>query len=219
MNTATAPTAAPPSITVHGHAQRFIKPDRVTFRFTLNLVAPSIREAEAALLQQRSRLLGALTPLLPAKRQVESTGLRLGPHHVYEKHRYAFKGFQATEALSLRLPLGPSTTRDILHAVADQLDSIELRLHYSAKRSAATAKAARTAAVRDAQTKATQFATAAGQQLGPLLRLTDDADPEPGFRIHASTVSESSLASDADTAPEAIPFTASIRVTWELAAP
>lgn len=213
MNDSTASPAAPPTITVVGHAERFVKPDRVTFRFTLSLVAPSVREAEASLLRQRTQLLNALTPLLPPGRQVESAGLHLGPHHVYENHRHVFKGFEATECLSLRLPLGPDTTRNVLHAVADQLDSIDLRLHYSAKCHTSATEAARTGAVHDARQKATQFAAAADQQLGRLLRLTDHVN-DSNFRVEACTTSE--LAGDPDAAPESISVSATIRAVWEL---
>lgn len=205
------PSVAPPSITVHGQGRRLVTPDRVTFHFALSVVAPSVRDAETALVAQRVRLLEALKPLVPPDRPVQSAGLRLAPHHVYEQHRYVFQGFQATESLTLRLPLATDTSRAVLHAVASEMDALQLSIHYAAKDTAAAAAAARTAAVHDAQLKATQLA-AADQKLGRLLRLTD-TDDEPAFRVQASTVSE--RAPD-DVPPEAIPVTATISAIWEL---
>ncbi len=206
-----------PTVAVTGRGRRELRPDSVEFHFVIEGVYPSVRDAEAQLHRRRAALLSALEPHRGPDTRLTCADPRIAPHHEYEHHARAFKGFKASDHLILRAPHTPGFVNAVLHSIAAQIENLAVTVRHRSKQTAAAQRSARAEAVRDARREASHFAEAAGHQLGRLLRRSDTAPASE----HAGGQLELMRYSLPDSEPveidpESDAVTAEVHAVWEL---
>lgn len=170
---------APRTLTVSGTGSVALVPDMVTVTLGVHHEAPTAQEA----LQKMSEALGPVLAHLAesgvAERDIQTSGLSLGPVRVYpEGEAPRLTGYTASSTVSVRL-------RE-LDAVGAVLDSVigeganELSgISFSLADPAAAENEARRAAVMDARARAETYAEAAGVSLGEVQSISESGGGGP----------------------------------------
>src|SRR6185437_1125523 len=137
-------------------------------------VSSALQEANQAV----NRVTAALRSAGVASADIQTAGLSIQPN--YRADSQIPDGYQVSEDITATLRRISAAGAQIQAAVqaggnAVTVDGVSLNLTDT---SALLARA-RAAAVADARHKAAQYASAAGQQLGPVISITDQASAQP----------------------------------------
>jgi uncharacterized protein len=165
-------------ITVTGTGTVSGTPDQLVLSMGVSVNAASVGTALSDASQAVRQVTAALRARGVAASDIQTTGLSIQPS--YRANSQTPDGYGVTESLNATLRRLASAGGQIDAAVraggnATTVDGISLNL---ADTSGLLARA-RAAAVADARVKASQYARALGQSLGPVVSVTDQAAPEP----------------------------------------
>ncbi len=165
-------------ITVTGTGTVSGTPDQLVLSMGVSVNAASVGSALSDASQAVRQVTAALRARGVAASDIQTAGLSIQPS--YRPNSSTLDGYGVTESLNATLRRLASAGRQIDAAVraggnATTVEGISLNL---ADTSGLLARA-RAAAVADARVKASQYARALGQSLGPVVSVTDQAAPEP----------------------------------------
>ncbi|HEY7143603.1 MAG TPA: SIMPL domain-containing protein [Streptosporangiaceae bacterium] len=173
-------TSSPGSarITVTGTGTVTGMPDQLTLSMGVQVSAPSVGSALQQANQAVRRVTGALRARGVAAADIQTSGLSIQPN--YRANSQIPDGYGVSESLNATLRRLRVAGAEIDAAVraggnVATVDGISLNLTDT---SGLLARA-RAAAVADAKVKATQYARALGQPLGPVVSITDQAPAQP----------------------------------------
>ena len=204
-----------PRMTVTGEGKVVAVPDMATVTLGVSAEAETARAAMDKTSAGVSALLARLDEAGIAPRDIQTSGLSLGP--VWDNSRAGgeaprITGFGAANTVTVRvreieglgslLDAALESGANTLHGVAFGLQEPEPRLDE-----------ARAAAVVDAQRKAELYAFAAGVNLGSILSIAEDtgmAGPAPMFRMEAA------MADAVPVAAGETSVTARLTIVWEI---
>ncbi|HET7012875.1 MAG TPA: SIMPL domain-containing protein [Streptosporangiaceae bacterium] len=165
-------------ITVTGNGTVTGTPNQLILSMGVQVSAASVSSALQEANQAVNRVTAALRAAGVASADIQTSGLSIQPN--YRADSQVPDGYQVSEYLTATLRHISSAGAQIQAAVqaggnAVTVDGVSLNLTDT---SALLARA-RAAAVADARHKAAQYASAAGQQLGPVISITDQAQTQP----------------------------------------
>lgn len=216
MATGAAAEAPVARITVSGEGRVDTAPDMATITLGVQVRADT---ATAALADNSARLSAVLAALKAdgiAERDMQTSGLGLGPVLDYSRDGQPPRvtGYEASNMLTVRV-------RDLTRlgvvldkAVGDGANTLN-GLSFGVSDPAAMLDAARVAAVQDARRKAQMMAEAAGARLGAVLEMAEQGGmPAPMFRA-APMAMESAVPVEGGE----VSLSVGVSVTWALVAP
>jgi len=184
LSSGAAGTAAVGGITVTGTGTVSGRPDTLRLDLTVSATAGTVNGALASANATQARVQRAMLDRRVATSDLQTSGLSIQPDYSYSgSGQPTLKDYQASEGLRVTLRDLSSAGVTIDAAVsaggnAVRVDGIGLDLEGTGT----LVSAARGAALRDAKTKATQYAAGAGRQLGPVVSMTEAvANPTPVF--------------------------------------
>ena len=177
-------------ISVSGEGRASIAPDMAIVTLSVMRQAKTAREATDENSKAMAAVLEALKKDGIENRDLQTAGFSIQPQYFYptepngQPKAPELTGYQVTNTLTVRL-----RQLDKLGALLDQAVDLGVNqggeIRFDNSDSAATLKAAREAAVKDAMEKARTLAEAAGVKLGRVVTLTENApynEPQPMIR-------------------------------------
>src|SRR5579872_2596525 len=170
--TGTADTGATSGITVTGTGSATGTPNELQLSMSVNTQASSVGTALGEANQSMSRVRDSLKAHGVADADLQTSGMSVQPNY---SQGGAVNGYQVTESLTatLRDMNGVGDTVGAAVAAggdAARVDGLSLNLSDPAS---SLLSAARASAIADAKARAQQYATAAGQSLGPVTSITE----------------------------------------------
>jgi uncharacterized protein YggE len=214
-NALTTATTGPARVTVTGTGTVSGTPNQLTLSMGVQVNAASVGSA----LQQANQAVRQVTAALRARgvsaADIQTSGLYIQPN--YRSGSQAPSGYGVSESLSATLrQLGVAGT-EIDAAVraggnATTVDGVSLNLTDT---SGLLARA-RAAAVADARVKASQYAKALGQPLGPVVSISDQSSAEP-FPFAASAGAAARSPAAVPISPGTQQLSVSVTVVYALA--
>ena len=166
------------SITVTGHGTVTVVPDIATLNAGVQATAPTAVEALDSVSANSQDLVATLGGLGIAEEDIQTSGLNLWP--MFGSNGQEITGYQASTSVNV-------TVRDVeaVGPVVDGLKSFvgeELTLggiSFSYDDPEAVLGEARTAAIENARVRADQYAAAAGNEVGEILRIVETSAQLP----------------------------------------
>ncbi|MFN3645060.1 MAG: SIMPL domain-containing protein [Gemmobacter sp.] len=210
--------APAPRITVTGEGRTETAPDMATVSLGVQTRADTAAAALAENSAQLARVLARLKAAGIAERDLQTSGLGLGPQMDYSRDGQPPRvvGYEASNQLTVRVRDLSRLGAVLDQAVGDGANTLN-GLSFGLSDPAAALDAARVQAVAEARRKARMMAEAAGARLGAVLEMNEQGnglDPRPMFRTGA--------AMEAAAVPIAggeVGYAVSVSVTWALLAP
>lgn len=182
--TASSPPVDQPArtMTTSGQASAVGIPDEMSFGVAVTRTEADVSTALAGTSARMHAVLKALGGLGVRPKDMQTTGLHVGPHYSYSGGSAHLTGYTVTQRARI-------TVRDIGHGgtaigVAARAGGNDVRIgsvRLDVGDRDALLEQARKAAVRDAMVKARQYAAASGQQVGAMASLVEvrTASPRP----------------------------------------
>ena len=208
--------SAPARITVTGEGRADLAPDMATITLGVATEAATAAEAMAEASALVARILDRLTGEGIEARDIQTSGLGLGPRHDYPEGRGTpvLRGYQASntvtvrvrdlarlgEVLDLAVGDGANTVHGLVFGLADPAPALDM---------------ARVRAVEDARRKAGLIAGAAGVELGPVIEMREGAGTVPP-RPLAMRMAMDMAAESVPVAEGELSLAASVTITWGL---
>ncbi len=189
-------SAAPPGLTVSGHAELKFQPDIATL--TIGVTTQDVRQADAAQSNaaKTTSVLGALRGAGIADADIQTSGYDVQPQYNDQASPPLLTGYQVSDTLDVTLrDLGKAgaVIDDATRAGATDVSGLSFDL---SDRTAAEQKAL-AQAVTEAKAKAVAMAQAAGVPLYSLLSLSEGAAPT----VQPFVMARSMMATAAPTTP------------------
>jgi uncharacterized protein len=213
--TLTTATTGPARVTVTGTGTVSGTPNQLVLSMGVQVNAASVGSA----LQQANQAVRQVTAALRARgvaaADIQTSGLYIQPN--YQSGSQAPSGYGVSESLSATLRQLDVAGTEIDAAVraggnATTVDGVSLNLTDT---SGLLARA-RAAAVTDARVKASQYAKALGQPLGPIVSISDQSSAEP-FTFAAPAASAANRSAAVPISPGTQQLSVSITVVYALA--
>ncbi len=200
-------------ITVTGNGTVTGTPNQLVLSMGVQVSGDTVTAALEQANQAANRVTAALRAAGVAAADIQTSGLSIEPN--YQANSQVPNGYQVSESLTATLRRIATAGAQIQDAVqaggnAVTVDGVSLNLTDT---SALLARA-RAAAVADARHKAAQYASAAGQQLGPVISITDQAPTQP-FPVFGAA-SAATPRSSVPISPGTQQLSVSITVTYAL---
>ena len=201
------------SITVTGHGTVTVVPDIATLNAGVQATAPTAVEALDTVATNSQDLVATLTGLGIAEEDIQTSGLNLFP--TFDSDGREITGYQASTSVNV-------TIRDV-EAVGGVIDGLEgfvgeeLTLggiSFGYDDPEAVLGDARSAAIENARTRAEQYATAAGAEVGEILRIVEGSTPQV-FR-DAGFAAEDAAAASVAIEPGTQDLAADVTVVFEM---
>jgi uncharacterized protein YggE len=208
-------SAGPAKITVTGTGTVNGTPDQLALSMGVQVTASSVGSALQEASQAISRVTAVLKTSGVAAADIQTSGLYIQPD--YRDSSPAPDGYGVSESLNATLRHLSTAGGQISAAVraggnAVTVSGISLNL---ADTSSLLARA-RASAIADARAKAVQYARALGQQLGPVVSVTDQAPVQPFPYAAAGSASSSSRAAPVPISPGTQQLSVSVTVVYAL---
>ncbi|HEX4701175.1 MAG TPA: SIMPL domain-containing protein [Pseudonocardiaceae bacterium] len=181
---AATPTARPadgfPGITVTGLGQVTGVPDVLSLGLSVRVTRGDASSALSDASSTMNKVRASLTGSGVADADLATSGLTLDTDYRYDNNRQTVNGYVATESLTAKLrDLARAGAAITAAANAGGNPTAITGVTFDLRDNTALLSAARTAAFADAKAKATQYATAAGRSLGPVIRVNETTDNQP----------------------------------------
>ncbi|HEY3528370.1 MAG TPA: SIMPL domain-containing protein [Nocardioides sp.] len=181
---ATHTDTRPRTLVTTGTGSTFGVPDELAFTVSVGLVRPTLDEAMAAANSRMNAVLAALDRLGVRRSDVQTTGLQMNA--VYDYHPYSpptLRGYrvsQSAQVLVRDLTKGGRAVGAVVRTGGNDVRVSGLGLRISDPDS--LLGKSRAAAVKEATTKAQQYAAATGQSLGQVMSLREVRASAPAPR-------------------------------------
>lgn len=181
-------------ITVTGEGRVATAPDMATVSLGVTTEADTAAAALSANNEQLAAVLARLVAAGIAERDVQTTGLSLGPRwdHRPGENQPRVTGYIASNQVTVRVRALDRLGALLDAAVADGANTLN-GLSFGVAEPQPLLDDARTRAVADARRKAMLYAAAAGVELGALVSLSEAVEmggPQPMFRQMADAMAE-----------------------------
>lgn len=213
----TESTPAPATLTVSGHGTVIAQPDTARITFGVTIDGETLAAAQSEATVTMSAILAEVEGAGVAERDIQTVDYRVDILYDYDDDGDVSRilGYQVSNSVSV-------TVRD-LDALGALLDAVVAQgandvygISFFLADTTAAARQARTAAVDDAMTKATDIAAAAGLQISRVVSIAERSSPPP-------TPVDFDAADVAESAPSSVPvqagsteITADVDMTFEL---
>jgi uncharacterized protein len=203
------------TITVTGTGTVTGTPNQLTLSMGVQVNAPSVstalEEASAAV----RRVTGALRADGVARKDIQTSGLYIQPN--YQGNSQVPVGYGVGESLTATLTQLAKAGQQIQAAVhaggnVVTVDGVSLNLTDTGSLLAR----ARASAVADARAKASQFATALGQKLGPVISITPTQSAQPVYQFGANAAASPKASSSVPISPGSQQVSVSITVVYAI---
>ena len=168
-NTSGAPDSA---ILASGDATVSKKPDLAIVSAGLEAQAATASSAQRDLAAKAGKLIARIKQLGVADRDLSTSGYWVGP--TYDPNGQRISGYRASEQLQVKWH-NVDTVGATLDAIVQQGGATNLSVSFGLNNPKAAQAEARALAIADARSKAQAMASAAGVQLGAVIRVTDTA--------------------------------------------
>jgi len=212
---AMAESPAPGRITITGEGRVEAAPDIATIMVGVSTSATTATEAMAGNSDSMARVLDRLKAAGLAARDLQTSGLNLGPRMDYSRDGQPPRlvGYDASNTLMVRVrDLG--ALGGILDTVVSDGANTLNGLTFGLSDPEPLRDAARVRAVEEARRKAEMIAGAAGVRLGRVVELSEQANRiNPGMMMRDSMVA----ASPVPIAEGEVSYSVAVTITWELA--
>lgn len=201
-------------ITVTGTGTVNGTPNQLTLSMGVQVTAASVGSALDEANQATSRVTATLKARGVAARDIQTSGLSIQPN--YRDNSSIPDGYSVSEYLTATLRSISAAGAQIQAAAqaggnAVTVDGVSLDLTDTSSLLAR----ARTAAVADARHKAAQYASAAGEPLGPVVSITDQAQAQP-FPPFAKASGAAPRSSNVPISPGTQQLSVSVTVVYAL---
>lgn len=215
---ALAEDGPPPTISVTGEGRVEARPDMAT----LSLGVQTDADTAAAAMAENSARLSAVIERLAAvgiePRDIQTSGLSLGPRYDYGKQDGtppAVVGYTASNMVTVRVRALDSVGSVLDSVVADGANTLN-GLGFGLADDRALKDEARRRAVADASAKAALYAEAAGVKLGRVRSITESDGSRPPMPM-AMEAAGFAKAADVPIAPGELAISASVGMIYEIA--
>ncbi|MCB2151732.1 MAG: SIMPL domain-containing protein [Rhodobacteraceae bacterium] len=206
-----------PVISVTGEGSIEAPPDMATISLGVTTTGNTASEALDANSAALSAVLARLTAAGIAERDVQTSGLSLGPVYDYassgERGGPVLTGFQASNMVTARVRVLDDLGVLLDAAVGEGANTVN-GVYFGLADSADEADAARLAAMADARRKATLLAEAAGLTLGRIVSIGEGGTAMPMAAMGG--VAFERAAAPVPVAAGELTVSASVAVVWEL---
>lgn len=210
---------AKPRITVMGEGRVDARPDMATITLGVTTQGDT---AAAALAENSTRLAAVLAQLKAAgvaERDLQTSGLNLGPRMDYSRDGEPPKviGYEVSNQVTVRVRDLAALGGILDKAVGDGANTFQ-GLSFGLADASGALDAARVNAVTEAARKAAMMAEAAGAKLGPVIEMSETggmADPVPMYRRGAVAMAAEAVPVEGGE----VTYTVNVTMTWELTAP
>lgn len=208
-----------PTLTVTGHGRTRVAPDLTVFTVELETLEATVAEAQGALTASRKRLADALLRARVDETKVRSSGPHLAPRHTYENSRWIYRGIGGEERFVIRLPHETGHATEVLHALGDELISLQVRIHHAIEDPRPARAEALRMAVVDACAQAEIIAEAAGLRLSGICKMSlgSETGNSPG-ELRLGSAAEQSAFGETEFDPAEILVEAEVTIVWNLSA-
>lgn len=219
---AAAPAAADgttATITVTGEGSALVVPDMATVQIGFTNEADTAKAALAANTAAMSAALDRLAAAGIGERDMQTTGLNLGPRYDYNRTNpdgsATITGFVAQNGVTLRIR-ALDTLGTVLDAVVSDGANTLNGVVFGLQNPEPSLDEARKDAVSDARRKAELYAAAAGVKLGKIVTLSEQSGYQPPVPMPMAEASFKAAAPVPVAAGE-VKMTASVTIVWGIA--
>ena len=173
VRSATSTSGAPDSaILASGDATVSKKPDLAIVSAGIDAQAATASTAQRDLAAKAAKLIARIKQLGVSDKDLSTSGYWVGP--TYDPNGQRISGYRASEQLQLKWH-NVDTVGATLDAIVQQGGATNLSVSFGLNNPKAAQAEARALAIADARSKAQAMASAAGVQLGAVIRVTDTA--------------------------------------------
>ncbi|MCU9849054.1 SIMPL domain-containing protein [Defluviimonas sp. WL0024] len=211
---AAADEVTPATISVTGEGRVEAAPDMATVSLGVTSEAATAAEAMAANSEAVAAVIGKLRGAGTEDRDLQTTGLSLGPRYDYDGSGGAPKlaGYVASNMVTVRVR-ALDTLGGVLDAVVSEGANTLNGLSFGLQDDQAALDEARRLAVADAARKAALYAEAAGVKLGRVVRIGEQGGQMPPMPMGAEAFAKSA---DVPVAPGELNLSSSVLVVYEI---
>ncbi|MCC5839662.1 MAG: SIMPL domain-containing protein [Opitutales bacterium] len=203
----------PPTLRIRADGTILEPADQARIHIKLSAIRIGHQDATKELDQKIKGLHKAISQASLDPSELQSSGRRIQPETEYVDGRIRQIGFRATETSELIFSMGDSRFDNVLRCIWDSAATPEVHLDYELANPDGLNAHAFAAAFENARAGARALATAAGCQLGAILRIESDAEVDGAGLFIQEEVPSGSLA---PLTPHSISVTRSVTVTWQL---
>lgn len=168
---------APADISVTGLGRASGTPDVLTVQLATTATRGNVSDALSGAGSAMRRVRRVLTGNHVAAADIQTSDLSVQPNYQYENGRQLVQDYAASESLTVKLRDLARAGTVITRATDAGGDAISIEgVSFSLQDNEKVLASARSAAFADARAKARQYAAAAGQALGPAVRISETVD-------------------------------------------
>jgi len=173
VRSATNATGGPDSaVLASGDATVSKKPDLAIISAGIDASASTASAAQQGLAAKAAKLIARIKQLGVPDKDLSTSGYWVGP--TYDSNGQSINGYRASEQLSVKWH-NVDTVGATLDTIVQQGGATNLSVSFGLNNPKAAQAEARALAIADARSKAQAMASAAGVQLGGVIRVTDTA--------------------------------------------
>jgi uncharacterized protein YggE len=169
-STAASTSSFNPGVITSGDATVSKRPDIVFINVGVEVEAPSASQAQRDLATLANKLIAKAKSLGIPDKEINTGGYSVGP--IYSSDGRVITGYQAGESLNLKWH-NVDNVGTALDGLVQQGGAMRISVSFGLNDPKAAQAEARSLAIADARSRASAMAKAAGVQLGPVLRITD----------------------------------------------
>lgn len=201
-------------VTVVGHGESKGKPDTATVQIGVDTDAATAKDALAQNTAQAQAVITKLKELKIDEKDIQTSNFSIYPN--YNTDGRQVTGYRVSNSVSVKirnLDQAGTLLDQVVQAGANSVTGIS----FSVENPQAQFEQARTSAINDAKTRATQLATAGGASVGDVLVITENVGSAPPVPLALARDAASNAAGEAvPVQPGEQSFNVDVQVTFQL---
>ena len=206
---------SPATITVTGHGQVTVQPDKVEIRFQIEAVDPRYANASVQLNERVHALRASLAKQGVDPDQLRTGQLQIQPRYHHHQGKRMFSGFAASQRLAIRLPLEQDLLQRVLQELPQSAAEAELHVQFGVTDPVPHRHRALTLAVAAARAEADVLALSANCEVSSLQEIRPVHQPinrSGGVALRMAASEAAAPAVD----PADLVISAEVNLTWQL---
>ena len=176
-----SPTFGPATVSVNGHGEVSIPPDTASITIGVDVIKPTLDEAQTEANAQATAVIDALKEAGIADEDIQTAYYSVNILRDYSENAdpTVITGFEIINQLQVTVH-DTDALGELLDAAVEAGANSIYGVTFYVEDQTAAASEARAEAVADARTKAEELASAAGMSLGPVINISEGAPFYPG---------------------------------------
>ena len=187
-------------ITVQGQGKSEGTPDVLRLSLSVDVTKSTIQDALDSSNAAVSKVMSALRQNGVAQKDIQTTGLSIDRAYTYPRNAAPrFRGYEVGNSIQVKIRDLKNAGKTISASATAAGNAVRIDgISFDLQDNVALLKSARDSAMADAKTKAEQYASDSGRQLGKVVVITEQQQPSYPVQVFAGAIAAPSMAGPSD---------------------